>query len=141
MLRSKKRTQGRKYHRGKRWVERRDAAFLRAGTKCEVSGEPIWISINPDKAIWKRAAHHIFSERFCRRFIPGSDPHLMENLVVIHPSVHAKCTAIERKVYSGDFVGFCTELRRIGFNQWMIDRALKALYASAEANKNARTGD
>jgi hypothetical protein len=137
MKKNRPRTRGRKYHRGKYWIKQRDAAFERAGHICEVSGKSLagkvigFIDGQPITK-WARAADHIVSERFCRRFIPGSDPHILENLAVITPSLHAKKTAIERKIYAGDWIGYCQELRAIGFDQVIIDRALAALNASAK---------
>lgn len=135
MKSNRPRTRGRKYPRRKYWIQQRDAAFERAGALCEVSGQDLFKYKNPDDQAegfrWVRAADHIISERFCRYFIPGSDPHILENLIVITPALHARKTAVERKIYAGDWLGFCQALRIIGFDQVIIDRALAALNASA----------
>ena len=57
---------------------------------------------------------------------------MLENLLVVHPSIHAQKTAIEWKIYRGDYIGYAQELRRIGFDQVVIDRAMKALVASVK---------
>ena len=143
MLRIKKRRLGRKYPRRSLWIERRDAVFTRAGETCEVSGDPlghydpVLEGDPPEEADfsrwkWRRAVDHLFPERWIRRFIPGADPHILENLYCVSMRIHSMKTPVERRIYSGDFVGYCTELRRIGFTQYMIDRALKALNESAK---------
>src|SRR5262249_32862412 len=95
-----KRTQGRKYPRPAKWIERRDEAFTRAGMYCEISGDSIATS-NPFKfgIIWDRACDHLFPERFCRRFCKAADPHVPENLYVISRSLHARKTAVEKHIY------------------------------------------
>lgn len=145
MLRSKTRTQGRKYPRRAHWIERRNACFARAGEKCEISGDALRVKIEdappaPTQSVignlplwqWKRAVDHLLPERWVRRFMPGADPHIMENLYCVSMRIHSMKTPIERRIYSGDFVGYCTELKRIGFTQEMIDAALKALNESAK---------
>jgi hypothetical protein len=154
MLRSKSRTQGRKYPRRKYWIQRRDKVFERADRTCEISGDDLFVVKHGEdctdgqcdgfddgycKFKWKRAVDHLFPERWIRRFIPGADPHCYENLHCVSMRIHSMKTSVERRIYSGDFIGYCTELRRIGFQQHMIDCALKALYESAKAKavKNA----
>lgn len=135
MLRSKKRTQGRKYPRRAHWIQQRDKAFARAGETCEVSRTCLVykeIVEGKTKVRWKRAVDHLFPERWVRRFMPGADPHIEENLYCVSMIIHSMKTPVERRIYSGDFVGYCTELRRIGFTQEMIDKALKALNESAK---------
>lgn len=145
MLRSKKRTQGRKYPRRGRWIQQRDVAFARAGEKCEISGDDLGFWEEPtgkDKSKikwkWRRAVDHLFPERYIRRFFHGADPHISENLFCVSSRIHSMKTPVERRIYSGDFVGYCTELRRIGFQQWMIDRALKALSESEKQNNEGQ---
>jgi hypothetical protein len=87
------------------------------------------------KTTFKRAVDHLIPERFARRFFPGGDPHVLENLYVITPELHAKKTAIERLVYKGDLVGYTTELIRLGWTREQIDRALKALWGTIPAEK------
>jgi hypothetical protein len=139
-----KRTLGRKYPRRLKWVPERDAAFARAGRVCEVSGEPLGREIParffPARSCfwkWERAADHIIPERYVRRFIKGANPHIKENLVVVTPVLHAKKTAIEPKLFEGDFIGFCMSARALGYDQVLIDRAIKALYASAKERADA----
>ncbi len=136
---SKPRTRsGRKYPRRKLWIERRDAAFARAGDKCEVSGEPLgrWAGMPNDLAAakwsWCRAADHFWPERWVRRFCKAADPHVLENLVVITPSLHAKKTAIEWRIFRGDMVGYRQELNRLGFDLALLDRAMKAICESVK---------
>jgi hypothetical protein len=137
---------GRKYPRRALWIERRNAAFARAGTVCEVSGVQIAFQKapttvksslgfyhTPDEPIrWRRAADHIWPERFCRRFCKGCDPHVLENLVVITPSLHAQKTAVEWRIFRGDRIGYGQELVRLGFDQALLDRAMKAILASVK---------
>ena len=144
MLKKRKvRTRGRKYPRRKVWIERRDAAFSRAGDSCEITKEPLGFyrpvldGDPPEEADlqrwrWQRAADHIWPEKFVRRFVVGADPHILENLIVITPKLHAEKTAIEWKIYRGDYIGYAQELRRIGFDQVVIDRAMKALVTSVK---------
>jgi hypothetical protein len=133
---------GRKYPRRSYWTKQRDVAFARAGEKCEVSGESLLfmktLGVNVrdreiDVAfIYKRAADHVWPERFVRRFCKGCDPHVLENLVVITPSLHAQKTAIEWRIFRGDRIGYGQELRRLGFDQTLLDRAMKAIIASVK---------
>lgn len=138
------RTQGRKYPRRQKWIERRDAVFQRAGATCEISGEPLGYNATDwkphpakpmqmiafTKWVWTRAADHLFPERFVRRFCKGMDPHILENLYVITPKLHAQKTAVEHRVYRGDLLGYTQELIRLGWTQAQVDRALKALWES-----------
>lgn len=135
----RERRAGRKYPRRKLWIERRDAAFARAGDHCEVSGAKLvgraHVCTPAGKILhtaecWERAAHHILAERWCRKFCPGCDPHILENLVVVTPGLHAQFTAAENKLFRADWLGYRTELHRLGFPLAMLDRALKAICAS-----------
>ncbi len=142
MLKSKTRTKGRKYPRGQTWIERRNLAFERAGDTCEVSKEPLGFykpvqdsdppeDADPKRWHWRRACHHIFAERYVRRFLQGADPHILENLLVILPRIHSQITGVEWRLFSGDYIGYMAELRRIGVDQHFIDGALRALNANA----------
>lgn len=129
------RTQGRKYPRRSKWIERRDEAFKRAGVTCEVSGEalgkfePKFVGGTP---VWKmkRACDHLFPERFVRRFCKAADPHVAENLYVITSGLHARKTAVEKHIYKGDFLRYKQELIRLGWDATQIDRALSAIVHS-----------
>lgn len=125
---------GRKYPRKTKWMERRDAVFARAGKKCEVSGEPLGfeqMSLQGEAQWkWTRAADHIFAERFIRQYCAGADPHVLENLIVITPSLHARKTKVEWKLFKGDRLAYLQELRYLGFDQVVIDNAWKAICAS-----------
>ena len=136
---------GRKYHRGRLWIERRDAAFARAGDKCEVSGEPLsfvtktcdtppGVCVNPhhSKVIYRRAVDHVIPERAARRIFPSCDCHTPGNLLCVSSSIHARKTSVEWKIFRGDYIGFVAELRSIGYTQEIIDRALKALAESVK---------
>jgi len=48
-------------------------------------------------------------------------------------------TPMERKIYGGDYIGYCGELIRIGFTQEMINKALTALNESAKVKNDPRT--
>jgi len=139
---------GRKYHRGRLWIERRDAAFARAGDKCEVSGEPLsfvtrtcdgWINcericVNPKhlKVIYKRACHHVLAERWVRSFVKGADVHILENLVTVTPALHARLTHAEYKLFRADWIGYRQELNRLGLDLALLDRAMKAICESVK---------
>ena len=139
---------GRKYPRRRLWIERRDAAFARAGDKCEVSGESLsfvkrtcdhWISPericqNPKhlRIVYKRAVDHVIPERAARRIFPGCDCHCPGNLLCVSSSTHSRKTAVEWKIFRGDYIGFVAELKSIGYTQDVIDRALKALAESVK---------
>ena len=75
---------------------------------------------------------NIVAERAARRIVPGCDPHCDGNLVTITSSLHAKITAIERKLHSIDIVGYKQELNRLGVAPEVFDRALTALCASVK---------
>lgn len=141
-MKSKKRS-GRKYPRGKTWIERRDEAFARANHTCEVTGASLagklkgFVNDQPITS-WARACDHIFPERFVRRFFIGADPHVLENLIVITPALHARKTAVEWRIFRGDTVGYFVALRVLGFDQVLIDRALMALAKSSAARGVAR---
>jgi hypothetical protein len=136
MLKNKKRTKGRKYNRGKLWIERRDEAFRRAGNRCEVSGAEIGHWGVPDYGakeipwVWKRAADHIIPERWIRQFMRGADPHLLENLIVITPKLHGQKWAVERRIYAGDWLAYIYELKKLGFEEARVKKALAALAKS-----------
>lgn len=141
---------GRKYPRRTTWMNRRDLAFARAGAVCEVSGEYLFVTVHGEdcdgsgkncdcfdddnycRNVYRRACDHIFPERFVRRFCKGGDPHVLENLIVITPSLHAKKTAVEWRIFRGDLVGYQQELRRLGFDQTLLDKAMKAIVASVK---------
>jgi hypothetical protein len=137
MLKSKTRTQGRKYPRRKHWIEQRDKVFARAGKVCEISGDALGVEIitpmgsNPKlKWKWKRAVDHLIPERMVRRWWKGADAHILENLYCVSMRIHAMKTPVERRLYAGDFVGYKSELIRIGWTEEQIERALKALCES-----------
>lgn len=141
------RTQGRKYPRRQRWNERREEAFIRAGTHCEISGDAIKWWEGPvcgpgGKWVVRRACDHLFPERFVRRFCKAADPHVAENLYVITPALHARKTAIEKHIYKGDFLRYKQELIRLGWDATQIDRALSAIVHSVPGkapNGNSHT--
>ncbi len=122
---------GRQYPRRKLWIERRNAAFARAGNRCEVSGEPLVWSLD-GKKVYKRTVDHLYPEKFCRRFCVGSDPHVAENLVVLSQNLHSRKTAVEWRIFRGDLVGYRQELNQLGFDLDLLDRAMKAICASAK---------
>lgn len=129
-----KRTQGRKYPRRKLWDERQAEAFKRAGEKCEISGAPLSNQIIDSDlqvvTVFRRAADHLFPERFVRRFCIGADPHVRENIFVITPGLHAKKTAVECHIYKGDFLRYKQELLRLGWDSEQIMGALQAIVRS-----------
>lgn len=123
---------GRKYPRGKYWTNQSDAVWERAGGICEVTGEDLFI-VRPEMNVIRRwACHHILSERMARKWIPGCDPHILGNLVALVPSLHSKITAIEAKLNKTDWLGFRTELHRLGFPLDRLDAAFGALCASVK---------
>lgn len=129
---------GRKYPRKAAWLKQRDACYERAEEICEVSGEPLGRLVGTlDDGHWKwsRACDHIICERWVRRFCPGANPHIIENLAAVTPGIHAKKTAVEWRLFRGDMLGFQAELHRIGYSDEMVTRALKALVASAKENE------
>jgi hypothetical protein len=138
---------GRKYNRGRYWIQQRDAAFARAGDKCEVSGEPLsfveHLCRMPSchlkdhlKVVYRRAVDHLFPERWIRKFVVGADPHVLENLVVLSSRAHAQKTAIEWRIFRGDLVGYKQELNRLGFDLALLDKAMKALCESVKGPKH-----
>jgi hypothetical protein len=113
----------RKYPRGKYWKQQSEACYSRARGVCEITGVSL---------IRRWACHHIIAERFARRWIRGCNPHILENLVAITPSLHSKITAIEAKLNKTDWLGFRTELHRLGFPLERLDAAFRALCESAK---------
>jgi hypothetical protein len=121
---------GRKYPRRKLWVERRDAAFARAGDRCEVTGDSLLIHLAPNKYAYRRAAHHVLAERWVRKFCPGADPHILENLVVVTPKLHSRLTDAENCLFEANWLGYRSRLNQLGFRLEVLDRALKAVCLS-----------
>lgn len=81
---------------------------------------------------WHRACDHIIPERAVRRYCKGADPHILENLRVITPSLHSRKTAIEYLIFRWDIVGYKAALNRLGFDPEIFDHAWKALCASVK---------
>jgi len=132
---------GRKYPRRKFWLERRNAAFLRAKGFCEVSGNPLGKVTasrgrsGPNELKFRYAVDHIVPERMVRSLFPGADPHILDNLIVISPALHSRKTAIEYLIFKADFLGYKRELNRLGFDPKVFDRAWKALCESQQKRK------
>jgi hypothetical protein len=123
------------------WIERRDAAFARAGDFCEVSGQKLvgrcylsYVSggVEHQKKFeaWERACHHIIAERFARKWLPGCDVHILENLLVVSRQLHARLTAAENRLFNVDIIGYKSELNRLGIGPDIFDRAWTALCES-----------
>jgi hypothetical protein len=137
---------GRKYPRGSYWIQQRDAAFERAGGICEVTGEDLFTVKHGEDCTdnqcatfddgycqqsWRRAAHHVIAERWVRRFLRGADPHMLENLVVITPALHARLTGAENLLFNRtNWIGYRQRIHQLGFPLEILDRAFKALCAS-----------
>jgi hypothetical protein len=136
---------GRKYNRGRYWIRQRDAAFARAGDFCEITGAKLVGRaqvVNQETSevlhtaeCWERACHHVIAERWVRSFVKKADVHCLENLVVVSPSLHAKLTAAENKLFRADWIGYKSELNRIGFPPELLDRAMTALCASVKEKR------
>lgn len=133
MLKEKRRS-GRWYSRRKHFAAQRELAFARDGESCRVSGQPLKFAVVsgdvPGKIMWNRACDHVYPERWLRRFLPGADPHILENLLTIHPSIHGQKTAAEVHLYSGNGVGFYAEMTRIGYSREFFSKAWDALQRS-----------
>lgn len=131
---------GRKYNRGRLWIKRRNAAFERAGDFCEVTGAKLVgraqvVNSKTGEVLhtsecWERACHHVIAERWLRSFVKKADVHILENLVVVTPQLHAQLTAAENKLFRADWMGYRSELNRLGFPLEMLDKAFKAVMAS-----------
>jgi len=140
MLQAEKRS-GRWYSRKRGFAEARKKAYSRDGDYCRVSGRLLVtrcdIQANSGRLLkkieaWQRACDHIWPERYVRRFIPGANPHILENLLTVHPSIHAKKTAAEKYLYSGNWHSYKQALDVIGYPMDLVSAAMKALQASAE---------
>jgi hypothetical protein len=125
---------GRKYNRSaKNWIPQRDACYERAGGVCEVSGLSLSVEIWNDEETqllgirWNRACHHVIAERFVRKFFKGVSPHILENLLAVTPALHSKLTNAENKLFKADWLGYRTELHRLGMDLAVLDRAFRAL--------------
>ena len=125
---------GRWYSRRIRFTERQRQAVARDGETCPISGLPL-VTIVAGRRHYFRHVDHLWSEKFCRSYIKGSDPHILENLLCIHPSVHGRKTAAERYLYAGNLLSFKQEVIRIGFDWTVFERALTALNKSASGKK------
>lgn len=130
---------GRKYHRGRYWIQQRDKAFERSEKdyfdRCEVTQVPLtWLEQLPDRVQvrYRRACHHILGERWARKFIPGCDPHILENLMVISVPLHSQITAIEAKLTRFDWLGWRIANERLGVPLDRLDAAFRALCASVK---------
>ena len=62
----------------------------------------------------------------------GADVHCLENLVVVTPSVHARLTAAENRLFRADWIGYKSDLNRLGMPMEILERAMKAILASVE---------
>lgn len=112
----------RKYPRGKYWKQQSKLVWERAAGKCEVTGEPL-----------KRwACHHIIGERWARKMFPGSNVHVLGNLIAVTAQYHAKLTAIENHLKRADWLSFRTELYRWSFPLEKLDAAYTALLESVK---------
>jgi hypothetical protein len=127
----------RKYPRGKYWKQQSEAVWKRADGNCEITGQSLVIITGRDgignvqtKRAW--ACHHLVPERVARRLAPGCNPHLLENLMAINPSIHSKATAIEAKLSKMDWLGWRTACYRLGFPLERLDAAFTALCASVK---------
>lgn len=129
MLKATKRT-GRKYGRKRGFAEARKLAADRDGNTCPISGAAMRQGYGGTTRVF-RACDHLIPERFARRYFPGCNPHILENLLTVHPSVHARKTAAEMYLYRGNLVSFKQEVCRIGYNWVLFENALAALAESA----------
>lgn len=84
------------------------------------------------KWVWTRACHHILAEKWVRSFVKGADVHCLENLVVVTPSVHARLTAAENRLFRADWIGYKSDLNRLGMPMEILERAMKAILASVK---------
>lgn len=138
---------GRRYSRGKYWIEQREAVWERAGGICEVTGDDLFITIHGEDCdghncdnfddgycytTRRWACHHLVPERVCRRIVPGSQPHILENLVGIVVPLHSRVTAIEAKLSKADWLGWRLACYRLGFPYERLDAAFKALCESVK---------
>jgi hypothetical protein len=127
----------RKYPRGKYWKQQSEAVWERSGGNCEITGQSLVIITGRDglgnvqtKRRW--ACHHLWAERFARKFVPGCDPHILDNLIAITTPLHSKLTAIERRLSIANIVDFRTEMYRAGLPPHLLDTAFEALCASVK---------
>lgn len=137
MLKANKRS-GRWYSRRRGFATARKKAYDRDGDVCRVSGEPLWIIVGHRREYF-RAADHLYPERFCRRFFPGADPHVLENLVTVRPTVHAQKTAAEKYLYAGNWHSFWGAVLPLGYTREMFATAALALSKSAAERKVSNT--
>lgn len=134
----RKKRPGRKYKRTKEnFGVNQEACYARAGGKCEVTGARLYVIRHYPgcdgfgeckcKRTRKWACHHIISERFVRLHFKKVNPHMLENLCAIVVTLHSRITAAEMKLYKADWLGYRTELNRLGFPLELLDRAWRAL--------------
>ena len=76
--------------------------------------------------------HHVYPERWVRRWMPGADPHCMPNLLTVCNASHAELTAAERHLYSGNFLEFRRLVEPLGITAETLASAYQALEHSCK---------
>jgi hypothetical protein len=110
--------------------------FERAGLHCEATGAPLYTAASRDDGTviesWSRAAHHIIGERWARAWVPGCNPHVAGNLLVITKRLHARITAAERRLSKVDIIGYKQQMNLLGIDPKYFDQAMTALCQSVK---------
>jgi hypothetical protein len=76
-----------------------------------------------ERAGIKAHVDHVLPERLMRLW--KCEPHHADNLVTLCNSCHTKKTHIEQRLFRGDFVGFRSEVKTIGYPMDAVERAFR----------------
>jgi len=133
-------------HRAGRWYGRKQfkaqqrQVLERDCGVCQICNERLEtrkVGLGPE-AVMVFHVHHWICERFVRHFLKGANPHLLANLAAVHPSCHARATAAEKALFSGNWVGFVDAMRHIGVQPAILTGALSSLSADQEIKRARR---
>ena len=127
---------GRWYSRRKGFSEARQVAYQNMPRLCPITGLPMLLNVGGPKMCF-RHADHVWPERWVRKHMKGADPHIQQNIFVIHPTAHARKTAAEIYLYAGNWHSFEAEMRKLGYPLEKFADAMAALKQSA-AERNAK---
>lgn len=125
MLKAKARS-GRWYSRKRAFARARKEILSRDGFRCRA-----FVTCPNNTGL---AVHHLYPERFVRRWLRGANPHIPENLLTVCRSCHAKLTAAEAPLFAGNVLEFRRLNHAAGISDRTLEPALAALEASCKNN-------
>lgn len=125
MLKAKARS-GRWYSRRRAFARARKQILSRDGFRCRA-----FVTCPNDKNL---AVHHVYAERWVRRWMKGADPHIPENLITVCRAHHAELTAAEAPLFAGNYLEFARRNNIAGISREQICTAMRALSESCKNN-------